>query len=74
MLPCPFAIHFAMPVYVAPTPDADSVIDGESGIVTFTLKAQSTNGPIAEFQYQAPTGLVCSDVLDCECRLYLDFD
>lgn len=54
----------AMPVYVAPTPDADSVIDGESGIVTFTLKAQSTNGPIAEFQYQAPTGLLCSDVLD----------
>ena len=53
-----------MPVHVVPTPDANSIIDGESGIATFTLKAQSTNGPIEEFQYQAPTGLLCSDVVD----------
>ena len=50
-------------LYVAPAPDANSIIAGESSIVTFTLKAQSTNDPIEEFQYQPPTGLLCSDVV-----------
>ena len=34
------------------------------GTVTFTLKAESPNGPITNFQYQAPSGLICSEVVN----------
>ena len=52
----------AVPYFVAPTPRNGVAIDGSSGSVSFTLKAQSDFGYIAGFSYQAPSGLLCTTV------------
>ena len=54
----------SVPIFVEPTPDDDALFGGNSGTVTFTLKAESPNGPITSFQYQAPSGLICSEVVN----------
>jgi hypothetical protein len=52
----------AVPTFVAPTPADGHNIDGTSGSVSFTLKAQSGNGSITSFAYQGPSGLTCTTV------------
>ena len=52
----------AVPTFVAPTPADGQPIDGSSGSVSFTLAAQSPNGPITDFSYQGPSGLTCTKV------------
>ena len=54
----------SVPIFVEPTPDNDAVFGATSGTVTFTMKAESPNGPITSFQYQAPSGLICSEVVN----------
>jgi len=52
----------AVPTFVAPTPADGHNIDGTSGSVSFTLAAQSQNGSITGFSYQAPSGMSCTAV------------
>lgn len=52
----------AVPVFVSPTPADGAILDGKSGSVSFTLAAQSDNGYIVGFAYQAPAGMSCTTV------------
>jgi len=52
----------AVPTFVAPTPADGHNISGASGSVSFTLAAQSKNGKITSFSYQAPSGMTCTTV------------
>lgn len=52
----------AVPTFVAPTPADGHNISGAGGSVSFTLAAQSQNGKITGFSYQAPSGMTCTTV------------
>ena len=52
----------AVPVFISPTPKDGIEIDGSSGFVSFTLRAESQNGHITLFSYQPPLGMICTEV------------
>ena len=51
----------AAPEFVGDTPDDNAELETTRNTISFTLEAQSENGAIDSFSYQAPIGLTCTD-------------